>query len=139
MSVDNTLINREIENVLNNTTSHSGNLIEVKIKSGDIWTTPYMVDYTFLGRGYGTGELGDIRTVDIKLPHGDFVYDILPHKDDLLVEVSTIPLLKNSSSLDTNAKIVVKRYKGVINPSGMQDPNLTNKPAAASPTASLHL
>ena len=47
LTVDNTLINRESENVLNNTTSHSGNLIEVKIKSGDIWTTPYMVDYTF--------------------------------------------------------------------------------------------
>lgn len=138
MSIDNTLLTKEIEEVLANAQGHSGDFIEVKIKAGELWTSPYRLDYLFLSRGYATGELGDVRTIEILMPHGDFVYDLLPHKDNLLVEVSWIPLTVTGSEYDTSARIVTKRFRGIINAKGMQDPNLTNKTATANTRESLN-
>ncbi len=132
MSIDNTLLNREIEKVLNNADGHSGNMVEIKIKAGDKWLIPIRLDYLFLARGYGTGELGDIRTIEVLIGHGDFVHDILPFKDNLLIEYTEIPLKSVGTAMDVEGKIVSKRFRGIVNAEGMQDPGLTNKTAAGT-------
>lgn len=138
MSIDSTLLNKEITEVLNNKAGHSGVNIEVKIKAGELWLKPIRLDYLFLARGYGTGELGDIRTIEFLIGHGDFVYDMLPNKDDLIVELTEIPLLAASDAMDINSRIVSRRFRGIINAEGMQDPGLSNKTASVTSRESLN-
>ena len=127
MSVDSTLLLQEIDAVVAEPNTFRSSRIEVNLLANKQWVTPIKVDYYNLHRDYGSGQLGDIINIEVSLLYGDFALDILPYRDDIIVELIIIPILEGTDAEDMVSRRSVRRYKGVINLDGMDDPSMTNK------------
>ncbi|BEG72745.1 virion structural protein [Pseudomonas phage PA1C] len=127
MSVDSTLLMREVEQVTEIGESYSNFRNEIKILANKKWITPVRLDFLYLNRDYGSGQLGDIREVQFLIGYGDYVHDIVPYRDNLQVDVSEIPLLEAVATRNVERKAVTKRYRGIISVSGDDNPALSGK------------
>lgn len=127
MSVDSTLLMREVDRVTQEGNSYSNYRNEIKILANKKWITPVRLDYLSLDRDFSSGQLGDIRRVEFLMNYGDFAIDILPFRDNLQVDLSYIPLIENTSSREVDNRTDVKRYRAILDLSGNENPELSNK------------
>lgn len=138
MAVDNTLLMREVDDIRDNGLGNSGWRIDCQIIVKETtWIKPHKVEYEALNRDYASKEqFSDRRMIQFMMQQGDFQYDIIPNRDNLMVEVVYVPLQYNSSAPDTTRKSEVKRYRAVL----MSKFNnaLTNKNAQTSSRESLN-
>lgn len=127
MSMDSTLLYREIDRVLKDGNSYFSTRMEINIRVNKKWIKPTRLDYYQVHRDYSDGQLGDLITIEFLMSLGVFQYDLMPYRDDILVEVVTIPLLEGNSQQDWNGQTIVKRYKGVLNVTGTDNAVVSNK------------
>ena len=129
MSVDSTLLLKEIDAVLESEGGFYNNKLEVRLYVNKQWLTPVKVEYYSMSRDYSSGQLGDIINLEVQFGYGDFAHDIIPYRDDIMVELEKIPLGLLDNTQDMTSRLSVKRYKGVLSMSGNDDPTLTGKNA----------
>lgn len=138
MAVDNTLLMREADDILNNGESNAGWVTELQIiVNEDKWIRPFKIEYEHLSRDYASREqFADRRMVQFLMNYGDFQYDIVSNRDTLMVELVHRPLKFNSNQIDPSRRASVKRYHAVL----MSQFNnaLTNKDAQASSREALN-
>ncbi|AEH03530.1 virion structural protein [Pseudomonas phage PhiPA3] len=127
MSVDKTLLMREVNNVIQSGDGHYNFRMEIKILANKKWITPVRLDHYRLVRDYSSGQVGDDRTVEFLMNYGDFAYDILPYRDNLIVEYTEVPLREVNSARDWDKRSTTKRYRGILNMSGQSNPALSSK------------
>lgn len=127
MSTDSTLLMREVQDIIENGEGHYNYLMDVSIRVGKEWIKPIRLDTTFLSRDYSNGQLGDIRTIEFLLGYGDLVLGLIPNRDNLLVDLTEIPLMESNSARDWDKRSVTKRYRGILNLSPGDDATLTSK------------
>lgn len=130
MSVDSTLLLKEIDRVIKNGDNYFNTRMEIKICANKVWLKPIRFDYYQVHRDYSNGQLGDLRTVEFMMQLGDYTFDLLPYRENLIVDVTETPLMETNSERNWNGQSYIKRYKGVINLSGDDNMVLTNKQSA---------
>lgn len=110
---------------------------EIKIKAGDNWLIPLRIDHMFLTRGYANDSLGDFRVIECLMLLGDVTHGLLPHRDELIVEVTDTPLTATGNGIDLSGKIVSKRFRGLLNVKRIPDYALINKSSVDPSAANL--
>lgn len=130
MSVDSTLLMQEVERVRKYGDTFFNTRMEVRIYANKKWMEPVRFDYYQLHRDYCNGQLGDIRTIEFLMLLGDFTYDLVPYRDNILVEVTEQPLLESNSERDWNGTLTTRRYKGILNMAAGDNGVLENKQSA---------
>ncbi|ARV76778.1 virion structural protein [Pseudomonas phage Phabio] len=130
MSMDSTLLYKEIDRVLTKGDTYYSTRMDITICANKKWLKPVRFDYYQVHRDYSSGQLGDLITVEFLMQLGDYAFDLLPYREDLLVEVTEVPLVEASSGQDWNRQTITTRYKGVMNISGDDNAILTNKQSA---------
>lgn len=138
MSMDSTLLNKEIDRITSKGSSHFSTRMEITICANKKWLKPVRFDYYQVHRDYSNGQLGDLRTVEFLMNLGDYTFDLLPYREDLMVEVVEIPLLEVGSGQDWNQPTYTTRYKGIMNLAGDDNAILTNKQSAMTSKASMN-
>lgn len=138
MAVDNTLLMREVEDIRDNGLGNSAWRIDMQMLVKDNhWVKPFKVELEHLSRDYANkDQFSDRRMVQFTMQQGDFQYDVIPNRDNLLVELAYVPLKYNSSSPDPARKTEVKRYRAIL----MTEANnaVTNKNAQTSSREALN-
>jgi len=116
MSVDNTLLMREVDDIRDNGEGNSGWRIDCQLIANETqWIKPFKVEYESLTRDYASKEqFSDRRMIQFLMNQGDFQYDVVPNRDNLQCEVVYVPLKYNSNAMDTTRKSEVKRYRAVL-------------------------
>lgn len=130
MSMDSTLLNKEIERVITKGDSYISTRMEIQILANKKWIKPVRVDYYQVHRDFSNGQLGDLITLEFLMNLGDYNFDLLPYRANIKVEVTEVPLMATSSARNWEETFKTKRYKGIINLSGDDNTVLTNKQSA---------
>lgn len=138
MSVDSTLLMEEVNRVFSQGDSYFSTRMEISICANKKWLKPIRFDYYSNVRDYSSGQLGDIRSVEFLMLLGDYTFDLLPYRDNLLVEINELPLMETNSARDWNGASIIKRYKGIMNLSGDDNTVLTNKQSAMTSKAAMN-
>lgn len=138
MAVDNTLLMREVDDIRDNGLGNSGWRIDMHlIVNETTWIKPFKVEFEHLHRDYAKKEqFADNRMVQFMIQQGDFQYDVVPNRDNLMVELVYVPLKNDSTTPDTSKLSEVKRFRAVL----MTQFNnaLTNKNSQVSSRAALN-
>ncbi len=116
MAVDNTLLMREVEEIRDNGLGDTGWRIDMHLVVKETtWIKPFKVEYEQLHRDYASkDQFADRRVVQFMMQQGDFQYDIIPNRDNLLAELVYVPLKNHSVTPDTSKKSEVKRFRCVL-------------------------
>lgn len=138
MSMDNTLLYREIDRVIKTGNSFISTRMEMQILVNKKWLKPVRFDYYQVHRDYSSGQLGDLITIEFLMNLGDYTYDILPYRDNIQVEITEVPLLETNSQRDWNGQSYITRYKGILNMSGDDNMVLANKQSAMTSKESMN-
>jgi hypothetical protein len=83
-----TLIN-EVSEILNSTKDNPAWFYEAMVLVGDKQFTPYRVINIDIVRDYAT-DYADKIVIELALPGGTFLHDILPYKEDLRIMLTTV-------------------------------------------------
>jgi hypothetical protein len=138
MSVDNTLLMQEVEDIRDNGKSNANWLIECQVMVNETqWIKPFKVELYHLSRDYAnTEQFSDRRMVQFLMQQGDYQYDIFSNRDNLLLELVYTPLKEGSNTVDPSKQAEIKRYRGVL----MNDANntITNKESLVSSREALN-
>lgn len=138
MSVDNTLLMKEADDIRDTGMGNSGWVIEAQLIVNETqWIKPFKIEFEQLSRDYASrDQFSDRRMLQFSMNYGDFQYDIVANRDNLQVELVYRPLKYNSTDPDPSRKAEVKRFRAVL----MTQFNnaLTNKDAQASSRESLN-
>lgn len=138
MSYDATLLYKEADLVVNNKAGFYSTRTEINILVNGAWIKPVRIKYMHLQRDYATGTLGDIRKLQIELLLGDYTFDLLPYRDNLIIDVTEVPLVLGSSARDWDATAITKRYKAILDLQVGDNTVLTNKSAAMTTKAQMN-
>lgn len=138
MSMDSTLLYREVDRVLSQGNTYFSFRMELSILANKKWLKPVRFDYYQTHRDFSNGQLGDLLQVEFLLNLGDFTFDLLPYRDNLIVELTVTPLMSNSSAQDWSATTSIKRYKGVLNMNSQDNMILTNKQSNMTSKAAMN-
>lgn len=138
MAVDNTLLMREVEDIRDNGLGNTGWRIDMHLVINETtWIKPFKVEYEQLARDYASkGQFADRRFVQFMMQQGDFQYDVVPSRDNLMVELVYVPLKPNSIDPDTSRLSEVKRFRGVL--MTQFNNNVTNKNSQTSSREALN-
>jgi hypothetical protein len=126
MSIDSTQIMREVDEIKASGDSNSNWRIDLNlmVKEGQ-WLTPMRTDFYHLNRDYAGKQFADHRMVEVMYLMGDYQYDIVPNRDNLVMEVKYVPLKINTTSPDPTRQIETIRYRAVL--ITQQDMSLSGK------------
>lgn len=138
MSMDSTLLYREIDRVIKNGDSYISQRIEVQLLVNKKWIKPTRIDYYQTHRDYSNGQLGDSINLEFLMGLGDYTFDILPFRDNILVEVTTVPLMETNSERNWDGEINTVRYKGILNLMGDDNMVLANKQSTMTTRESMN-
>lgn len=130
MSVDSTLLMKEVERVQKFGDTFFNTRMDIRIYANKKWMTPIRFDYYQLHRDYSNNQLGDIRMVEFLMLLGDYTFDLMPYRDNIMVEVTEQPLLETNSERDWNGTLTTRRYKGILNMAEGDNSVLENKQSA---------
>lgn len=131
MSYDATLLNKAAERVITEGEGYYNVRTNVNIRVNNTWIKPHRLDYLHLARDYGSA-MGDVRQIECLMLLGDYTYDLVPHRDNLVIDITEIPLMEGSSSRNWDRRAGTKRYKAILDMTKTDNTVLTNKTAAMS-------
>lgn len=129
MSYDATLLNKAAERVITEGDGYYNVKTLINIKANNRWIKPQRLDYLHLVRDYSLA-MGDVRQVECLMLLGEYTYDLLPYRDNLIVDLTEIPLMDGQSTRNWDRRAGTKRYKAIIDMQGTDNTVLTNKSAA---------
>lgn len=138
MSMDSTLLNKEIDRVITKGNSFLSTRMEMQILVNKKWLKPVRFDYYQVHRDYSSGQLGDLLTIEFMMNLGDYTFDLMPYRDDIKVEIVEVPLMENNSERDWEAQSYTTRYKGILNIAGDDNMVLANKQSAMTSKESMN-
>jgi hypothetical protein len=138
MSYDATLLYKAAERVITDGEGYYNVRTNINIRANKKWMKPVRFDYLHLARDYSTGALGDIRQIECLILLGDYTYDLLPYRDDMLIDITEIPLVEGMSARNWGRRAGTKRYKAILDLKGGDNTTLTNKSAAMSTKAQMN-
>lgn len=138
MSYDATLLYKEAERVRNDGEGYHNVRTTVNIKANNKWIQPHRIEHMHLARDYGTGALGDIRKLEVLMLLGDYTFDILPYRDNLIIDITEIPLMEGNSARNWERFAGTKRYKAILDLQGGDNTVLTNKQSAMTSRAQMN-
>lgn len=138
MSYDATLLNKAADRVVTAGEGYYNTRMSINILANGKWIKPNRFDHQHLARDYGTGPLGDIRQIEVLMLLGDFTYDILPFRDNLMIDINETPLMQGTSSRNWERFAGTKRFKAVLDLKGQDNTTLTNKQAPMTTRAQMN-
>lgn len=138
MSFDATLLYKEAERVREAGDGYHSVRTTVNILANNKWVQPNRVEHLHLVRDYSTGPLGDIRKLEVLMLLGDYTFDILPYRDNLIVDITEIPLMEGNSARNWERFAGTKRFKAVLDLEGEDNTVLTNKQSAMQSKAQMN-
>lgn len=128
MSVDSTLMMKEVSAIQSSGESNSHWRIGIRILVGGVWLTPVRMEFYHLHRDYASG-FSDERTIEFLIGLGDYQFDIVPNRDTIQVDVTYTPLDQNTSEVDAKKRTETVRYRGILKTQSNQA--LSNKNSQA--------
>lgn len=138
MSFDATLLYKEAERVRDNGDGYHNVRTTVNILANGKWVQPNRIEHLHLTRDYSTGPLGDVRKLEVLMLLGDFTFDILPHRDNLTIDITEIPLMEGNSARNWERFAGTKRYKAILDLEGEDNTVITNKQSAMTNKAQMN-
>lgn len=139
MSYDATLLNKAAERVINEGEGYYNVRTSINIYANKKWLKPDRLDYYHLIRDYGTGALGDIRQIEVLMLLGDYTYDILPYRDNIIIDINETPLMQGTSARNWERKGGTKRFRAILDLKNQDNTTLTNKQAPMVSRAQMNL
>lgn len=139
MSFDATLLYKEAERVREKGDGYHSVRTMVNILANGKWTKPNRIEHLHLTRDYSGGALGDIRKVEVLMLLGDYTFDILPHRDNLRIDITEIPLMEANSARNWERYAGTKRYKAILDLEGDDNTVITNKQSVMTTKAQMNL
>lgn len=129
MAIDATTLFREVENVIAQGQGVSHYQLECYIKTGGQWLRPVRIELLMQERDYA-GGYGDVIVLEALIGGGQYAYQVVPQRDDLWVDLVSIPLYENSDQERPETDRKARRYRAVL----MDDesPGLTSQSPQAS-------
>lgn len=137
MSFDATLLYKEAERVREDGNGYYNVRTTVNIRANGKWIKPERIEYLHLARDYGTGALGDIRTLEVLMLLGDYTFNLLPYRDNIMIDITEIPLVEGNSARNWERFAGTKRFKAVLDLKGEDNTVLTNKQSAMTNKAQM--
>lgn len=136
MAIDNTLLLREVDAIIESGQGVSHYRISAKIKAGDEWVTPTRLDLYSLERDYENGY-GDVLVLELLLGLGTYAYRIFPHRDSLFVDVTSTPLYENTATQRSDMPQRIRRYRAIL--MDQDNPGLVGRTPQASSEQDLNI
>lgn len=124
MAVDTTLLMREVDNVIQSGEGIAHYHLTVRLRAGTRWIDPEHLDLFSLERNYEQG-FGDELIIQLLLARGTYTHQILTHRDDLIADVTSIPLKEGTGLQRSNQPARVRRYRAIV--MDKQDAALTSR------------
>lgn len=138
MSYDATLLNKAAERVITDGDGYYNVRTNINILANNKWTKPDRFDYLHLVRDYSGGAIGDVRQIECLILLGEYTYNILPYRDNLIIDITEIPLMEGNSTRNWERRAGTKRYKAILDLKGTDNTVLTNKNAAMTTEAQMN-
>lgn len=123
MAVDNTLLLREVDSIIENGDGIRHSKIECTLRVGSEWITPTRTTIYTIERDY-EDSYGDISILEVLIGLGDYAYKIVPKQDNILVDLTITPYYRGTDKVqDTKRRTV--RYRGIM--MEQENPGLVGK------------
>lgn len=136
MAVDTTELMREVDAIAAYGEGSGNYQLQVQIKVGDSWLTPARIELYALERDYEEGY-GDHTVLEVTMGQGEYAYKLVPHRDQLWVDVTLIPLVTGMAEDRTDVPRQRTRYRAVL--IEQDNPALVGRSPQASSAADLDL
>jgi hypothetical protein len=112
MAVDATLLLEEVGAIIESGEGIGHYRLSCMIKAGGQWFSPVKLDYVGIERDYEVG-FGENSQLSCLMGNGDYTYLILPHRENLLIDLFIEPL-RESREVNEDGEIRQRRYRAVL-------------------------
>lgn len=113
MATDATHLLKEVDLIRLEGESRSNYGLAMQILVKQAWLKPLRLDIWHLHRDYIQGY-GDTLVVECMMGLGTYTYQLIPNRDNLMVEVAYVPLEENSAVQRGDVRSTVKRYHAIM-------------------------
>lgn len=113
MSVDATHLFKEVDAIRLSGESRSNYGLAAQVLVNKQWLKPQRLDIWHLHRDYVRG-FGDTLVVEMMIGIGTYTYQLIPNRDDLMVEISYLPLNENSDVQRGDVRSTTRRYHAIM-------------------------
>lgn len=131
MAIDNTLLLREVDVIIDEGNGIRSFLVDCRIHTPEAWIDPIRITLFSLERDYES-SYGDVVVIEVVVGEGDYAYKLVPYRDALQVDFITQASYRGTDNEDLDRTRRVKRYRAVLmeqdNPALMgRDPQSSNE------------
>lgn len=129
MAVDTTLLLREVQRIIDEGQGVTHYRLGINIKAGPAWGVPTRIDLYSIERDYET-RYGDVVVIEVIIGLGTYAYRLMPYRDQLFVDVTSVPVYENGAAIRSDRPSRVKRYRAVL--LNKENPGLVGRTPQAS-------
>lgn len=136
MATDATSMFKEVDAIRLEGQSRSNYGLSLQLLVNKGWIKPQRLDIWHLHRDYVAGY-GDTLVVECMIGLGTYTYQLIPNRDNLMMEVAYVPLEENSAVQRGDVRSTTRRYHAIM--MNQDNQALVGKHSQATDEAALNL